>query len=438
MGESRQQLRAHAWSLSNQNILAVLLLPLAIACGKQAESPGDSSSGAAGDYGDAPDGRPTTYTDGASQGSFPTAADNDGARTVSTDVIWLGPSVSAEAGVSDPNDPDGRPNHKTDADDGVVGLQLDMTDNRARATLTVRVSGKKRGTKAWINVLVDLDKDGKWSPSGEWVVQNHAVELASSLTRPVQLPPFDYEGPNGVPNAAWMRVSLTTESVPDAWDGRGSFPAGEIEDHLVELGSGSAPMVGVDCINPSSATGKWAFDGARHVAVQCSITPLGKPAKGSEVSFTMRRQKGGVRHTGLCGAVATEVDGSGKSVQGGPISLDSSSTSFECVFERNAPLPSEWLFEVPLGKARMEHTSNGVRMGVKGGISSSFLIERGSCAQKCGGDHECGAESRCSNGCCVQAWARSCEELDAADCGRCCALTAGGRAGDCVRQACGL
>lgn len=408
-----------------------------LSCGNTgAASPDDVGDAPKGDYGDAPDGRPTGYQSGAKTGAFPSLAKSDGARTRDVERLWLGASASSEAGLDDANDPDGRPNSKTDADDGLVDLQLNLDELPPQATLTVRVSSKQKSTRAWLNVLVDLDANGSWSP-GEWVVENYKVELDDALTRPVQLPPFPYAGDAGVPQAAWMRVSVTSESIPAAWDGRGTFDAGEIEDHLVELGSSSAPLVGVDCIDPASASGDWAFDGSRALAVRCSVTPLGKAAAGGKVRFQMQRKSGGVRHSGLCGNVPAEVTSDGKSVRGGPVDLGSGSASFSCVFERNSPLPSEWTFSVPLGEAKMTPTTQGARMGVRGAATSSFNIQRGECAQ-CKGGAGCLDDKVCSGGCCVAPWADSCAELDPTGCGRCCALTAGARAGDCVRQACGL
>ena len=64
-----------------------------------------------GDYGDAPDGRPTGYPAAFAQtGNFPTLAASNGAATRDVSQAILGPSASVENDANDPADPDGQPN----------------------------------------------------------------------------------------------------------------------------------------------------------------------------------------------------------------------------------------------------------------------------------------------------------------------------------------
>jgi hypothetical protein len=202
-----------------------------------------------GDYGDAPDGGPTAYaTPFAQTGQFPTRAESSGAVARDVSVLVLGGAASAERGAEDPADPDGRPNLApvdTDSDDGLQEVTLELTALPPPAQIGFAVSAPEgsKGGKLYMNVLIDLNRDGYWGGTAgaglpEWVVQNLAVEAVPGTMTFVRPPLFLYGGPQGVPEASWMRAALTREPVGTAeWNGSGRFSAGEIEDYLLRLPS---------------------------------------------------------------------------------------------------------------------------------------------------------------------------------------------------------
>ncbi len=249
-----------------------------------------------GDYGDAPDGTSTGYpTQFAQTGEFPTLFSSGGAHTLSVSGATLGPTASVEIDANDPADSDGVANlapSNTDSDDGITEMVMVLSSIPPPATLTVKVDGGTGGSY-FLNVLIDLNMDGKWGGSGageesEWVVQNHAVSVAAGESLDVQTPNFAFANGNRLPDGAWMRIALTSEQVVSLdWDGSGVFASGEIEDHVVSLppGKGLAPVV--DCngpymFGPAKAPIPWA----------CVITNLG-PDPGV-VDWTLTRLSGGV------------------------------------------------------------------------------------------------------------------------------------------------
>lgn len=200
-----------------------------------------------GDYGDAPDGRPTGYPAAFTQtGSFLTLAANNGAVTQDVSQAILGSSASAEKDADDPDDPDGQPNlnpSNTDADDGVVDFVVVLTSIPPPAAMTVNVTGPpgSRGGTYFVNVLIDLNLDGRWGGVAgpglpEWVVKNFPVQVTAGVSTQVALPPFFFGFGNRLPDGAWMRILLSREPVSGGdWDGTGSFSAGEVEDHVINL-----------------------------------------------------------------------------------------------------------------------------------------------------------------------------------------------------------
>ena len=225
----------------------------------------------AADFGDAPDGAPAGYRGTRVIGRFPTRLDtrsspNPGAHVLRPGADRLGDAVTAEAGADDRADPDGVPNlvNSDDGDDGVVSLTLTLDQAPAQATLAVIVSltaGAPPGPR-YLNVLIDMNLDGRWSigedETPEWAVQNLVVSLAPGTSRSVRTLPFALGSTSRLPDDAWMRVALTRERiVGDAWDGGGRWQAGEIEDYQLELpraGGGAsqtpAPLIATIC--PSS------------------------------------------------------------------------------------------------------------------------------------------------------------------------------------------
>ncbi len=403
-------------------MLASLLL---IGCATQSGGrPGEASDSA--DFGDAPDEQQTGYPTGAKEGSFPTRAESGGAHVVNPTQAWLGTPGTSEGGDSDGSQPD--------ADDGLEQMSLDMSGDETFAQLVVRVGSEDPDALMWLNVLVDLDMNGRWEGPSEWVVKNHEVNFKKSdkKAHSVQVPPFSY-GAGPPPPAAWMRIALTERTVPPAWDGTGSFERGEIEDYLVELPKGEHPLVLPDCRNPDTHSGAWGFDGAEYVFVRCRLKKMG-PGSG-QVNFEFERQSGGVTHAALCPGYSAEASAKSKHVHGGPVRLDGTPT-LGCFFNKAGRLPSRWKLQMGAGASRSRTTNTGVVVGLTGGSETEFSIERGSCELECRGSSGCYGNKACENGCCVESWAEECAELDAQACGRCCAITGGRRASDCVRQSC--
>lgn len=225
----------------------------------------------AADFGDAPDGAPAGYGGTRVIGRFPTRLDtrsspNPGAHVLTPGPDRLGEIVTSEAGADDRSDPDGLPNlvNGDGGDDGVVALTLSLDQIPAQATLDVSVAltaGAPRGPR-YLNVLIDMNLDGRWSvgedATPEWAVRNLAINLSPGSARGVRTRQFALGNASRLPDGAWMRVALTRERiVGDAWDGGGRWQAGEIEDYQLVLpraGGGAseaaAPLIATIC--PSS------------------------------------------------------------------------------------------------------------------------------------------------------------------------------------------
>ncbi len=411
-------------------------------CTPSASTADDVSNAALGDYGDAPDERPTGYRTGARQGHFPTLAMNNGARALHPQRAWLGESGSVERGPSDPNDPDGRSNLDYDDDDGLQELSLNMDQHPVLAGLVLRVGRSDPDIDLWLNVLVDLNGDGRWGGSGrgderEWAVQNFVVDMAKgdTGTRSITVPPFIYGNGPELPMQLWMRVAVTDRPIESSWDGTGQFGAGEVEDYFVELVDSDVPLVTLSCENPDSPNGHWGFNGSKFASVECSVSPVGSTLPG-QVHFDIKRLKGGVRHTLMCGSLELDAGSNEKRVQG--VSAANARTRIECLYERAGALPSEWEFAVPIGSSASRVTARGVELGHGSVAATRFVIERGSCPLSCSSDSGCFGGKVCASGCCVVPWSPDCEAREPAQCGRCCAMTAGKRAAECVRRACAL
>ena len=220
----------------------------------------------AADFGDAPDGAPAGYRGTRVIGRFPTRLDtrsspNPGGHVLAPGLDRLGDTVTAEAGADDRSDPDGAPNliNGDGGDDGVMALTLALDQVPAQATLEViaaLAADAPRGPR-YLNVLIDMNLDGRWSvgedATPEWAVRNLAVNLAPGTSRRVRSDPFALGTASRLPDEAWMRVALTRERiVGDAWDGGGRWSAGEIEDYQLRLpraggGEAAAPLIAAVC-----------------------------------------------------------------------------------------------------------------------------------------------------------------------------------------------
>jgi hypothetical protein len=202
----------------------VVLLALVGCTGAQSPTPSGSSvpstptgsPGPVADYGDAPD------------PGFPSLFASNGARALDIAKIWLGdlasPSVTAE---DDANVVDLDP-----LDDGLEAIEGE-SGGPGLTFRAVKSASAATGVE-YFNLLVDLDRDGRWS-GADWVTVNRAVPLAPGESVLVA---------SDVPNTAlfdtWIRATLTSTPVnaslfPDGWDGTGEFAVGEVEDYLFPL-----------------------------------------------------------------------------------------------------------------------------------------------------------------------------------------------------------
>lgn len=396
------------------------------------------------DYGDAPDGITAGYREGDQRskvvGQFPTRSKNAGARVLVPSKLWLGTAGSLEADADDEQDPDGRSNLASDADDGLISLLLDRTGSAPMASLTLSIGQRELEHEVYLNVLVDLNRDGRWSGKGkggepEWAIQNFALNMNGAGKRQVQRE-FTYANGGVVPHESWMRVLVSDQKVPPDWDGTGTFEHGEVEDHLIEMSSQSS-LLDVDCSNPASGSGSWSFDGQRTAFVRCKVSRA-ENGPDHDVSFELVRDSGGVRHTTLCSNAPVEEQRPSPKVHVGPISVGSAPKEITCLYESDTPLPSKWSLELRLPPTPSSPTERGVHLGHGGRVSVPFAFEKGTCPKKCTSDRQCFGDTRCTDHCCVPAWAPECSTLEAEACGRCCALSGGVNAPDCVRQACAL
>ena len=117
------------------------------------DAPPSPVPGTAFDFGDAPD------------PLFPTLAKNDGARHKDVSRAWFGQSVDTERDAADQVDVLAKTGDSFD--DGLLGaipLEFSVTNNDWDGPV-------------YVNVLLDINKDGDWEDQGEWVVQNMAVDV---------------------------------------------------------------------------------------------------------------------------------------------------------------------------------------------------------------------------------------------------------------------
>ncbi len=239
------------------------------------------------DFGDAPDGVAAGYPNPRVIGRFPTrlsslTAEGPGAHVRRPGLDRLGSRVTSESDADDQEDADGTPNlvNRDAGDDGVLGLTVSLTPPQALARLTVAVTlgpaaptGPRR-----INVLIDIDRDGRWTSPVEWVLQDWEVELEPGASKTFESPAFPLLHGRVLPEGAWMRVLLTRERLQGgAWDGSGSWEFGEVEDYQLALPAiarpdGSRPAIAVvACPNQI----EW-LEAVVVVEAACTVTNIGE------------------------------------------------------------------------------------------------------------------------------------------------------------------
>jgi len=265
------------------------------------------------DFGDAPDGVAAGYPNSRVIGRFPTrlsslTAEGPGAHVRRPGLDRLGTAVTAETDADDAADVDGAPNlvNRDAGDDGVLGLTVSLAPPRALAQLTVEVTlspaapaGPRR-----INVLIDIDRDGRWASPGEWVLQDWEVELQPGASETFVSPGFSMLDGQVLPEGAWMRVLLTRESLAgEPWDGSGSWEFGEVEDYRIALPQiarpdGSRPALAVvECPGPLEWIGAVIV-----MEAACAVTNIGE-----EGDFTARVVRSAGSVTLIPNTVASET-----------------------------------------------------------------------------------------------------------------------------------
>jgi hypothetical protein len=232
-----------------------------------------------GDWGDAPEGG-TAYP--GVPGNFPTCS---GIGTWDSYAyhapggpggnVWFGPNVDVEhegnanfcvvqpyeadecyaphdgdAGLIMPLAYTFGPNLQVITCAGFPGPNLGRTCETARwgedidITLTNDLGFGSPTEPAYLNVLIDYDRNGSWSPFPvgptacgaqipEHVVRNLLVP-AGFTGRVSQLPMADFQlGPDS--GLVWVRFTVTPQAVQFPFDGSGFFEAGETEDYLMRI-----------------------------------------------------------------------------------------------------------------------------------------------------------------------------------------------------------
>jgi hypothetical protein len=186
-------------------------------------------SGAAPDFGDAPDGARAGYTGKPELvGHFPSKLAGAGPRHASRGALKLGPTNTGEG--------DSRQVDR-DRDDGV---SLSAPGACRTATLTTALQGSKKvaaGRFVYVNAWFDWNRDGDWAdPSdgcaAEWAVRNLPVP-ASSLGGIGMLPIKLRTGKQV--KELWYRVTVTLDELQIDTRGRGRtapYGFGETEDYL--------------------------------------------------------------------------------------------------------------------------------------------------------------------------------------------------------------
>ena len=232
-----------------------------------------------GDLGDAPDSTnnanlPMNAYPGVAA-NFPTVftgADPIGPRHNDPRVVWLGPSVSAEADADQLPDEDGRTNldpgaatataDRDGGDDGWLNQQQtvmrDCTSTVLELAVTRSITPQTSlfANGLFLNVWYDGNRDGDWadtrlcpnqqSVAFEWIVQNAPVnltQLITSTTATIRVPSFlVLDAPTNTITQTWMRFTLSEQPIPRSVtgapaDGRGpatGFAVGETEDYLYQ------------------------------------------------------------------------------------------------------------------------------------------------------------------------------------------------------------
>ena len=138
---------------------------------------------------------------------------------------------------------------------------------------------------AYVNVLLDLDRDGSWGGTTIVCGNNQAEHVLHNFVVPAgHSGPLSQLAPPGFqlavrPGYTWCRFTVTQEPVPGNWDGTGYFGDGETEDYLLAVGanpSDTAPAAGTRLAvlatpNPFNPATQIVFDMPRPGVTRVSV-----------------------------------------------------------------------------------------------------------------------------------------------------------------------
>lgn len=188
------------------------------------------------EFGDAPD--PT----------YPSNFSSDGARHNQSDTECLGLAITTPPDwkdfESDANVPD-----LDNFDDGL--LTTSITAGKAAETVTFEVTDLMAPSDLYVNILIDLNRDGDWTGPGEHVVANQLINIPSGQELVVVSTPFSTAG--ATPGTTWLRMTLTRHQIPNpSWDGTMAdtglgwdrFEFGETEDWEIDMEEAPTPPGG--------------------------------------------------------------------------------------------------------------------------------------------------------------------------------------------------
>jgi len=120
---------------------------------------------------------------------------------------------------------------------------------------------------AYVNVLIDWNQDGQWQNDPtttcssnmvpEHVLVNFQVPARYDGTLSALDPPSFQIGPNA--GYVWTRFTISEQSVPQDWNGEGSFEDGETEDYLLRVDQPTPPPVGGEAyiVNKTGLLAPW-------------------------------------------------------------------------------------------------------------------------------------------------------------------------------------
>lgn len=186
------------------------------------------------DFGDAPDGAPTGYTSGASDGQFVTRAETGGPAHEVSYRFWLGEAITAEDA----------PLEFADAgDDGLLVIAV-APCALSQAALLINVAGlpaEERQQPLYLNLFFDWNRDGLWEGgdrcSPEWALQNYPVNLAEWDPASPRILALPYFISGEQTDEFWHRVTLTAEPLTGP---AGAAGGGETEDYFYVAEAGGA------------------------------------------------------------------------------------------------------------------------------------------------------------------------------------------------------